>query len=102
VQSEAENFGDDHVSQVHDNIRAGDSRGQFLTTRFAPRCELCPLGGEHSRYCLEEWGANRISDNFTPRGQSSLLGSKFAPRGQVKNGPLESGFCEPARAVVHG
>jgi hypothetical protein len=33
-------------------------------------------------------------DNFTPRGQihpwmtTSTLGSKFAPRGKVKNGPL--------------
>jgi hypothetical protein len=28
------------------------------------------------------------TENFTPREQSSPLGSKFAPRGEVKNGPL--------------
>jgi hypothetical protein len=46
-------------------------------------------------YCLEEWrGKKRMSppgDNFTPRGQITPLGdnwgSKFAPRGEVKNGP---------------
>jgi hypothetical protein len=42
-------------------------------------------------YCLEEWrGEQRISppgDNFTPRGQNSPLGVKFAPRGEVKNRP---------------
>jgi hypothetical protein len=26
-------------------------------------------------------------DNFTPRGETSPLGSKFAKRGEVKNGP---------------
>jgi hypothetical protein len=49
-------------------------------------------------YCLEEWrGKQRISlpgDNFTPKAKihpwekNSLLGSKFAPRGEVTNGPL--------------
>jgi hypothetical protein len=48
-------------------------------------------------YCLEEWRAEqRIlppGDNCTPRGQNSPLGdnfdpgSKFSPRGQVRNGP---------------
>jgi hypothetical protein len=42
-------------------------------------------------YCLEEWrGEQRISppgDNFTPGGQLRPWGSKFAPRGEVKNGP---------------
>jgi hypothetical protein len=48
-------------------------------------------------HCLEEWrGKQRISppgDNFTPTGQNSPLGtnspqgSKFAPRGEVKNEP---------------
>jgi hypothetical protein len=37
-------------------------------------------------YCLEEWrGEQRISppgDNFTLRGQSSLLGNNVAPGGQ--------------------
>jgi hypothetical protein len=28
------------------------------------------------------------TENFTPRGQNSPLGSKFSPRGEVKNGPL--------------
>jgi hypothetical protein len=52
-------------------------------------------------YCLEEWtGEQRISppgDNFTPPGDkihpwgtASPLGSKFAPRSEVKNGPLLS------------
>jgi hypothetical protein len=64
--------------------------------------------------CLEEWrGEQRISppgDNFTPSkgtkftpggqlrpwgkihpwGTTSPLGSKFAHRGEVKNGPLET------------
>jgi hypothetical protein len=49
-------------------------------------------------YCLEERRGEQIilppGDNFTPRGQThpwgitSPLGSKFAPRGEVKNGPL--------------
>jgi hypothetical protein len=37
-------------------------------------------------YCFEEWrGEQRISpprDNFTSRGQNSLLGDNFAPGGQ--------------------
>jgi hypothetical protein len=59
-------------------------------------------------YCLEEWrGEQRISspgDNFTPRGKksplvtNSPLGSKFAPRGEVKNGPLFFG----APAQING
>jgi hypothetical protein len=50
-------------------------------------------------YCFEEWKGEQIisptGDNFTPRGQNSPLGdnftpgSKFAPRCEVKNGPLE-------------
>jgi hypothetical protein len=86
--------------------------GPFLTKPLAPRDEVCPLGWMfplsspppaplvvNTLYCLEEWrGKHRISPpwyNFTPRGQSSLLGDKFAPggskfahRGEVKNGPL--------------
>jgi hypothetical protein len=34
--------------------------------------------------------------NFAPRGQNSPMVSKFAPRGEVKNGSLDtsgSGFC---------
>jgi hypothetical protein len=72
--------------------------GQFLTTRnlplganFAPRGEICPLvemftplftPGVNTLYCLDEWrGEQRISppgDNFTPPGDNSALGSKFA------------------------
>jgi hypothetical protein len=58
-----------------------------------------PQGWTLYIYCLEEWrGIQRISppgDNFTPKVQSSLpgenfapLGSRFAPRGEVKNGRL--------------
>jgi hypothetical protein len=49
---------------------------------FTPRCE-------HST--VKKNGAvNRISlpgDKFTPGWTTSPLGSKFAPRGEVKNGP---------------
>jgi hypothetical protein len=42
-------------------------------------------------YSLEEWsGEQRISapgDKFHPWGTTSPLGPKFAPRGEVKNGP---------------
>jgi hypothetical protein len=52
-------------------------------------------------YCLEKWrGEQRISppgDNFTPIrglihpwGTNRPWGSKFDPRGEVKNGPLGS------------
>jgi hypothetical protein len=71
-----------------------------LAVNLAPRGEIWPLGecsppGVNTLYCLEEWrGKHRISppwDNFTPRGQNSPLGDKFAPRGEVKNGPQEPG-----------
>jgi hypothetical protein len=74
--------------------------------KFAPRGEL-----------VEEWrGEQRIShpgDNFTPRGLNSPLwdnfapvgqlrscelrpcGSKFATRGEVKNGPQGCGSFRP-------
>jgi hypothetical protein len=42
-------------------------------------------------YCLDEWkGEQRIlppGDSSTPRGPLRPWGSKFAPRGEVKNGP---------------
>jgi hypothetical protein len=47
----------------------------MFTPSFTPR-------GEH--YCVEEWrGKQRIS----PQGDNFTLGSKFAPRGEVKNEP---------------
>jgi hypothetical protein len=56
---------------------------------------MCPLGGmftpsftpmgEHSLLFRKMEGQ---TENFTPRGQISTLGSKFAPRGEVKNVPL--------------
>jgi hypothetical protein len=71
-----------------------------LGVNLAPRGEICPLGvkftpsftprGEH--YLLFKRMEGR-TENFTPRGQihpwvtNSPLGSKFAPRGEVKNGP---------------
>jgi hypothetical protein len=49
-------------------------------------------------YCSEEWRGKHINappgDNFTPGdkiypwGTTSPLRSKFAPRNEVKNGPL--------------
>jgi hypothetical protein len=50
-------------------------------------------GGRHvgAAYCLEDWrGKQRISppgDKINPWETTSPLGSKFAPRGEVKNGP---------------
>jgi hypothetical protein len=41
------------------------------------------------------------AENFTPRGQNSslgdnfALGSKFAPRGEAKNGPLKPLLLRP-------
>jgi hypothetical protein len=76
------------------------SRGTFSTSPLAPRGEVCPLGEmftpsftprrEHYLLFLrmEGW-----IENFIPRGKNSPLGttsplwSKFAPRGEVNNGP---------------
>jgi hypothetical protein len=89
--------------------------GQFLTTclppgvKFGPRGKhgtqgwhLSPRGNVHPFihplgwtlfiYCLEEWrGEQRnspLGDNFIPRNKVHSWGSKFAPRVEVKNGPL--------------
>jgi hypothetical protein len=59
-------------------------------------------------HCLEEWRSEqRISPQgkLRPRGPNSLLGDKFAPRREVKNGPLVTLFSwkfsnEYARFVV--
>jgi hypothetical protein len=78
------------------------------------RGELCPLGGmftpsvnprgEHSLHTVyvEEWrGEQSLSHPWGTT--SSFGGSKFAPRGEVKNGPLVSqclkqdGFTRRAR-----
>jgi hypothetical protein len=80
-------------------------RGPFLTSPLPPRGKLCPLGvmltllftpGMNTLYCLEEWrGEQRISppgDKIHPLGTTSPLGSKFAPRGEVKNGPQISTY----------
>jgi hypothetical protein len=46
-------------------------------------------------YCLEEWsGKQRFSppeDKYHPWDTTSPLGSKFAPSGEVKNGPQGPG-----------
>jgi hypothetical protein len=81
--------------------------------KFAPRGELGPTGwtlsptygecspfcspaGMNTLHCLEEWrGKQRISllgDKVHSWGTTSPLGSKFAPRGEVKNGPLFQRF----------
>jgi hypothetical protein len=45
--------------------------------------------GVNTLYCFEEWrGEQRISPpgyNFTPGGQSALLGDNFAPGGQLRS-----------------
>jgi hypothetical protein len=77
-----------------------------LVVNLAPRDEICPLGGMftpsftprvNTLYCLEEWRAKRefhpqgiISypapgDKIHLWGTTSALGTKFAPRGEVKN-----------------
>jgi hypothetical protein len=43
------------------------------------------LRGEHSLLFRRMAGR---TENFTPRGQLRPWGSKFAPKGEVKNGPL--------------
>jgi hypothetical protein len=55
--------------------------GPFLTSPLAPRGEICLLG-VNTLYCLEECRGEH------PQGTNSPLGSKFAPRGEVKKGPL--------------
>jgi hypothetical protein len=61
-----------------------------VSTRGFP---LRSAPGVNTLDCLEEWrGKQRISppgDKLYPWGITSPLGSKFAPRGKVKNGPQE-------------
>jgi hypothetical protein len=49
--------------------------------------------GVNTLYCSEEWrGEQRISppgDKIHPWGTTSPPGSKFAPRGEVENGPQD-------------
>jgi hypothetical protein len=65
--------------------------------RFTTWGELCPLGGMFTSLStlfrrIEGRRENFTpGDNVTPGGQLRPLGSKFAPRGEVKNGP--QGFC---------
>jgi hypothetical protein len=66
--------------------------GLPLGVNLAPRGDICPLGEMFtpsftlSGYYLKEWRDElRISppgDNYTPRGQNSLLVDNFAPGGQ--------------------
>jgi hypothetical protein len=79
-----------------------------LGVNLASRGELCPVGGiftpsftpsgEHSLLFKRMEGQTvnfTPRDNFTPGvkihswGTTSPLGVKFAPRGEVKNGPLD-------------
>jgi hypothetical protein len=86
------------------------ARGQFLTSPLAPRGNICSLGGmftasftprgEQSLLFTRmeftpqgitspQGGLNSLLvDNFAPGGQLRPWGSKFSPRGEVKNGPL--------------
>jgi hypothetical protein len=53
------------------------------------------IPGVNTLYCLEEQRISLPGDNFTPGtkftpGDNSPPESKFAPRGEVKNGPLVS------------
>jgi hypothetical protein len=92
----------------------------FRQHQFVPGCELgpggelCSLGvkftpsftprGEHPVLFRRMEGRTEIftppGDNFTPRGlihpwgTTSPLGSKFDPRGEVKNGPQFVSRCE--------
>jgi hypothetical protein len=84
--------------------------GWTLSPRANVHPFVHPQGVNNLFYCLEEWrGEQRISpprDNFTPRGAkftpgwqlrswgtSHPWGSKFAPRGEVKNRSLKSAFA---------
>jgi hypothetical protein len=42
-------------------------------------------------YCLEKWRGENFTPrgHFHPRGTKSPLGVKFAPKGEVKNGPQD-------------
>jgi hypothetical protein len=77
---------------------------------LAPRGEFCPLGecsplrslpGVNTLCYFEEWrGEQRISlpmNNFTLGCQLHPWGPKFAPRGEVKNGPLDGLLDELSR-----
>jgi hypothetical protein len=88
-------------AQVQAYIPRKPTRGPFLTSPLAPRGEICPLGGmftplftprgEHSLLFRRMEGQTENftpGDNFTPGGQLRSWGSKFAPRGEVKIGPL--------------
>jgi hypothetical protein len=67
---------------------------------MAPSREICllvhpfvhPHTWVNTLYCLQEWrGEQRIlppGDKINPWGTTSPLGSKFAPRSEVKNWPL--------------
>jgi hypothetical protein len=100
------------MSWCHDIAFYVNAWGPFLTSPLAPRGEICPLGGmftpsftprgEHSLLVrrMEGRTENFIPQGITtppgdtvhPWGTSSSLGSKFAPWGEVKNGPLDSLF----------
>jgi hypothetical protein len=106
-----------HQNQGHSPLgpTKAETWGPFLTSPLAPRGEICHLGGmftpsfasggKHSLLFRRMVGR---TENFTLQGitsppgykihywgTTSSLGSKFAPRSEVKNWPLSAGpkFC---------
>jgi hypothetical protein len=76
------------------------SRAAFRISSAYPWLQMVKaenVQGVNTLYYSEEWrGKHRISPlgyNLTPRGQNSPLGSKFAPRGKVKNGSQGGQMC---------
>jgi hypothetical protein len=70
---------------------------------YGPRGEICPLGGMFTPLFTLRGESSLLfrriegrTENLTPRGQispcgtTSPRGSKFAPKDEVKNGPLET------------
>jgi hypothetical protein len=92
------------LGPVFNNMTCLQGLNLPLGVNLAPRSELCPLGGmftvsfaprgEHSLLFRRMEGQKQTishpRDNFTPVGQLRPWGSKFALRGEVKNGPLSS------------
>jgi hypothetical protein len=76
----------------------------------SPRGNVNPLvhpPGVNTLYCLEEWRGEQSSlpqwitsppeDKIHPWGTTSLVGAKFAPSCEVKNGPQESHNEKPVQ-----
>jgi hypothetical protein len=78
------------AGELNSNFVIIVGRGQFLTTWFSPRGELCPLGGvftprgEHSLLFRRMEGRTYVE--FYPQVITSPrpLGTKFTPGGQLR------------------